>query len=1075
LQDLRLSSALPAVRRLGLALTKNTVVRASAGTGKTYKLVETWVKLVDEDGDPLRIVAVTFTEKAAADMRARIREAILDRMKTLLPADRAKWSRVLSLLPAAPISTIHGFCGKLLREHGTWAGIDPSFSILDEQRSLDLAREAAVETIRNEIRNGNEKVAELFAGLGLDGLTEALVGTAYWMNSLGKDARWLREQSSCQLQAGEQLHPSVAEYMEQFGNDFDRIGVFADEQDAKKSKHPFRKREESDAILPRIGQIAGAAVAAELAKLIELSVQCFTLKKRGGNALDFDDLLLETRNLLRDSQDVRRRCQTHFQAVLVDEFQDTDEVQAEIISLLARDPADERHFAPGKLMIVGDPKQSIYRFRRARVTVFMRMMKEIVEDGGTLEHLRQNRRSAPPLAEFSNRLSESMMDGKGREDLIDDVDLSYRICFEAADVLEPRCDRQFLGLTYIAANPDIRAGVGRSMEARAIVRLLKAWRSAGTIQSWNQVAVLMRGMNHASTYIDALESAGIPVHVVDGPSFYQKSEVSDLIALLEFVLHPKDPLIRAIVLSSALAGLTFPDLLAGKSSETFDQVVEPWIERRDRATAAEILEDVVRKTNFDAVMMAQKNGRQRVANIGKLIEITRNLGREGTTSLDDVVRYLRARAHDVTVRESEAQTTSQEADVIRLLTVHGAKGLEFDVVIVPDLAAQVPHGSNKSLLHSDKWGLLAGAAYGLHRRTLPHSLILRGREEDKDQQFEEEKRLLYVAVTRARKMLVLAEGFAGKRAGLWQRWTSDLFERVQPGALDRARQGKTTRVRFRSRGQDFSVEVLSAAEFTRPEQLPLNIDIATVNRETAFREFKEMSDALERRPARPLASIEMTPSDLGALWGCFRYFHWTRLMGINEPGFPLTGNELQLRIGSTVHALLESGRELSVDVLREKGLLDLEPVFQSKEWRALAKADVERELPFIMHVRAGSRNCFIRGRMDAVVSAHPPRVIDYKYALWRSGGEAEYEIQMMAYCLAVMKSSGSDRAVGELWYLKSPMKVLHREYSYDEAERTLSGILERYLQSLSSGTWPAAERSYCDATECGFRERCWAK
>ena len=146
-------------------------------------------------------------------------------------------------------------------------------------------------------------------------------------------------------------------------------------------------------------------------------------------------------------------------------------------------------------------------------------------------------------------------------------------------------------------------------------------------------------------YIDALESNGIPVHVVDGSSFYQKSEVSDLIALLEFVLHPNDPLIRAIVLSSPLAGLTFNDLLAGKTSEAFDRIIQPWIERRDRATAAEILEDVVRKTNFDVVMTAQKNGRQRVANIGKLIEITRNLGRQGTTALDDV-RSLPSRARE---------------------------------------------------------------------------------------------------------------------------------------------------------------------------------------------------------------------------------------------------------------------------------------------------------------------------------------------------------------------------------------------------------------------------------------------
>jgi ATP-dependent helicase/nuclease subunit A len=486
--------------------------------------VTTWVELVEGGGDPLRIVAVTFTEKAAADMRSRIREAIADHMKALPTSEHGKWTRVLTLLPAAPINTIHGFCGKLLRESGLHAGIDPSFSILDEQRSLDLARESAVDTLRNEIRDGNVQVAELFAAYGLDGLVDVLVRTAYWINSLGKDATWLSECAQKQVEAAETVRVSVADYLAKFGGDFEQIGLFADQQDAAKSKHAFKKRDDPEAVLPRIGQIAGARVAVELAHLVGLFVQLFTARKRSANALDFDDLLLMTRNLLRDFEDVRRRCQTYYETVLVDEFQDTDEVQAEIVTLLTRDPSDGAHFAPGKLMIVGDPKQSIYRFRRARVTVFMRMMKAILEDGGEVEYLRQNRRSAPPLAEFSNRLSESMLDGKGSDkvDLPPDADVSYRIRFTEEDVLEPISNRPFLGLTYIAADADAKAATGRPMEARVLARLLKGWRADGTIRSWNQVAVLMRSMTNAGTYIDALESHGIQVHVIDGADVLSK-------------------------------------------------------------------------------------------------------------------------------------------------------------------------------------------------------------------------------------------------------------------------------------------------------------------------------------------------------------------------------------------------------------------------------------------------------------------------------------------------------------------------------------------------------------------------
>ena len=255
-----------------------------------------------------------------------------------------------------------------------------------------------------------------------------------------------------------------------------------------------------------------------------------------------------------------------------------------------------------------------------------------------------------------------------------------------------------------------------------------------------------------------------------------------------------------------------------------------------------------------------------------------------------------------------------------MLTVHGAKGLEFDVVIVPDLAAPLPHGQKNDFFFSDRWGPLAGAAYGLHGRTLPHSLILRGKEEEKDQQFEEEKRLLYVAVTRARKMLVLGEGFAGKRVGLWQRWAAELFEKVQPGAIDRARTGKTTRVRFRSRGQDFSVEVLSAAAFMKPEQLPLNIDIAAVSRETIYREFQELTRAIDKRPSRRISSIEMTPSDLAALEGLLSLLSMDAFgLGTHRAGNASSGWIAAEYWDRIVHDILESGLEPSLEFLAREG------------------------------------------------------------------------------------------------------------------------------------------------------------
>ena len=127
----------------------------------------------------------------------------------------------------------------------------------------------------------------------------------------------------------------------------------------------------------------------------------------------------------------------------------------------------------------------------------------------------------------------------------------------------------------------------------------------------------------------------------------------------------------------------------------------------------------------------------------------------------------------------------------------------------------------------------------------------------------------------------------------------------------------------------------------------------------------------------------------------------------------------------------------------------------------------------MMHFLVGGKDCWIRGRMDATVMSDVPRVVDYKYAIWKDGGEAGYEIQIMAYSLALMKALDVDRSIGELWYLKSPMKIVRREYTRAETEDRLTALLQKYLTALETGEWPAADRSYCDRVECGFRSRCW--
>jgi ATP-dependent exoDNAse (exonuclease V) beta subunit len=638
-------------------------------------------------------------------------------------------------------------------------------------------------------------------------------------------------------------------------------------------------------------------------------------------------------------------------------------------------------------------------------------------------------------------------------------------------VLKPVSNRSFLGLTYIAAEEGAKAKEGRLMDAAALARLLESWKASGTIQSWNDVAILMRALVNVGIYVDALESRRIPVRVIQGTQFYKKTEVSDLIALMEYVLRPTDSLLRTTVLTSSLFGVTFRQLLDNPAAgqERLDAVLQPWIERRDRATAAEILQDVIRKTSFDAVLMSQRNGRERVANVGKLIEITRSLARQGSSALGDVVRQLRNRATDTTTREPGAQAAGPEDEAVSILSAHLAKGLEFDVVAIPDLAAKTRGASGDRAVFSDRWGLLVGASYGLHRKPLPHSLIMDAKDEDEDQQYEEEKRLLYVAVTRARMMLILGEGFT-TRGGPWQGWIEGALESANPGAIERARSGARATARFRGRGQDFAVEIRGAASLVGPEQLSLAIDVGTVNRATRFRELEKPPTPL---PVK-IQSVEMTPSDLIDLATCFRRFHWTRVLHQTEPGETGSNDTSPMRLGSAAHEAIEKGIS-DTSTLVAQGLGELDAVFKSEDWRALANAPMEREIPFMVTIEDAphGQTSLVRGRIDAVAAVNPPRVIDYKFARWREGADAAYRPQMLAYCLAVMKSAGLDRVSGEFWFLRAPMKIIARDYTRAEAEKELGELLRRYIEALESDNWPMVARAECDRLECGFRSRCW--
>jgi CRISPR/Cas system-associated exonuclease Cas4 (RecB family) len=285
-----------------------------------------------------------------------------------------------------------------------------------------------------------------------------------------------------------------------------------------------------------------------------------------------------------------------------------------------------------------------------------------------------------------------------------------------------------------------------------------------------------------------------------------------------------------------------------------------------------------------------------------------------------------------------------------------------------------------------------------------------------------------------------------------------LFAELDPSALEKARDGTPVTVKFKG----FPVRVLPASQLNVPEQLSFDTDSILVG--------EPELPLVETTPR--LRSLELTASDVASMAGCLRYFHWTRIAGQTEPGTQASAGDA-MRLGSNAHRFLETGLVPSREDLRAAGVEDLGSVFESQEWRHLSAASPERELPFVLHLQAAGKECWIRGRMDAVVGENVPRVIDYKYAVWREGDEAAYEVQMMTYSLALMKALDAANATAELWYLKDPLKIVRREYARDIAETRLQHVLSEYVMAIEQNRWPAADRAHCERVQCGFRSVCW--
>ncbi len=706
-------------RQRALESQNNLAVTAGAGTGKTRLLVDRFLRKVLVEGVPVeRMLALTFTEKAANEMRQRIREKLAE-------AGRAGG------LDRAEIGTIHSFCAHVLREFPVEAGVAPDFKV-DEgaifRRMFDEAWPRWLDRELGPAARRPAKWRDLLSRVDLGTLRELARGLASFAVPLERRGGEEMLRRFALEAAGEA--PELAAALE------------------GKAQPPARPRKATRAyadalkLAQDVASLDEPLVGGAVSMVSEFVLE-FRRDYLARGYVSFDGMLSLVHDLLRNPAfpDVLRLLREKYVHILVDEFQDTDPLQGEIIQLLAEGP--DGRLVPGKLFLVGDPKQSIYSFRGADIVAYQALVERILAEGGEPVVLRTNFRSHAGILDFVNAVFSKAIVENGR------LQPGYEP-IEAEPGRAPALPGPHLELVLVE---NAKAGESREVEAEAVADWIASHRHV----PYRDVAILFRALTDVTIYIEALRSRGIPFVVEGEKFFYGTTEVIDFVNILRAVANPHDRIAVAGVLRSPYGALKDQDLYARRDS--LDYRVNPdlpilrflarWHDMAGRLSVPDLIDAIFRESCALEIAQAGYHGDQAVANLLKLRLKAAELEAQGGVTLREFLDHARQAIQDLE-DEGESPLADETLDAVRILSIHKAKGLEFPVVVLPDLHRRMPQ-QQKRVVRFD-WptrtlGVRLDGACDAGGAALAHL--------DRRRQREEWKRILYVAATRAKETLVM--------------------------------------------------------------------------------------------------------------------------------------------------------------------------------------------------------------------------------------------------------------------------------------------------------------------------------
>lgn len=980
-------------------LDDNLCVVAGAGTGKTRVLVERFLRLLEVGGcEPSQLAAITFTEKAAAEMLSRLRDRCAERMaRADDDAQRQIWKRRLEDLGDAAVTTIHGFCRRLLAQNPVEAGLDPRFTILSDARSSQVMGDSVHRTLR-----------EMFEASDPDVLTATQAYSLPTLQQMLRDALLHREGVRIAAARSERPLPEQLADLEQVvtsamtaacdglladagltplrhmvtsvmgpqgdGRELSRevaaeaLAMIAPDQPSAtriaglrdlaglsllkrgspgKWPSPEHHQQMGDA-LKALREAARTALSScdvaaadlwprqlELARAVARvamrTIATFQAAKRNLAAVDFDDLLLMARDLLRDHPDVRQRVGRRFRQILVDELQDTDPVQMEIVTLLLTDGAAEvAALRPGSFFGVGDPKQSIYRFRGADVQVFRRITDELGPSHTV--PLTRTFRFHQGLANATNALFAPLLTG-------DFIPLSAH---------DTRTPPGCVELLLTDHEDDDRAEARRALEAARIAARIDDLVRTGSMR-YGEIAILMHRQTQIHAYEEALKRLDIPYYVVSGRRFYEQDEVHDALAALRALIHPHDDLAVAVVLRGPLFGLSdnalyvlcrHKPLASALRDDAVAATLSPsdaakvrraaiWFAhfgpRAGRIGTAQLLQEIVFQgipsdnsadscPSLAHVLLPQFIGQQRYANLRRLLELARQADLVGTSHIEDFLAEVEAGLREG-VREAEAPLDVEGGNSVLMMTVHAAKGLEFPCVILANADAERRGGTRPSFYADPRLGFAPRRPDRRPNEEEPAAYTLACRE-DHAQENEEFRRLFYVAATRAEERLILS-GSKTLAPGSWLAMT------FQVADLDLAAQASGNLKEPPAYSGPMTVD-LATAPSTASHRASADLGpLAKVFHEGELNDA-EMDRLLVRSADAALtgrlaaqcshvaeggATVHLTATSLTDYAVCPAKYYLRHILGLDErvaaPAFDDTGGLNAAAIGTVVHEYLE--------------------------------------------------------------------------------------------------------------------------------------------------------------------------